>query len=262
VVRRVPLQQGQFRPSTIFVPAGGGASDNTSGIIGGGNRYNANSGRQGRVEELPPPHYRCHRCGEGGHFIQFCPTNSDPQYDRMKKSTGIPKVFLQALPDSMDSGVSGALLMPGGGRAIVKPNSAEFDRMAQAEKQKTKQNLVTPDLQCPLCKDLMKKAVQSSCCKKNFCDGCIRRALFEDPNSACPLCKKVSPPEMLTPNMKTRSDVVKLEEQRKNASHTSTADEPPPLEPSEKADGESRDERPSGSSRGAGSDRSRRSPPR
>ncbi|KAI1265622.1 hypothetical protein F5Y18DRAFT_426712 [Xylariaceae sp. FL1019] len=30
----------------------------------------------------PPKRYTCKRCGNGGHWIQFCPTNLDPQFDR------------------------------------------------------------------------------------------------------------------------------------------------------------------------------------
>ena len=41
----------------------------------------------------PPPGYRCHRCGETGHFIRACPTNGDPAFDirRPKNPTGIPR---------------------------------------------------------------------------------------------------------------------------------------------------------------------------
>lgn len=30
-----------------------------------------------------------------GHYINYCPTNGDPSFDKVKKSTGIPKIFLK-----------------------------------------------------------------------------------------------------------------------------------------------------------------------
>lgn len=47
--------------------------------------------------QKPPADYVCHRCNIPGHFIQFCPTLSDPdfvpEYERRCPS-GIPKKFL------------------------------------------------------------------------------------------------------------------------------------------------------------------------
>lgn len=71
----------------------------------------------------PPPTYICHRCGQGGHFINHCPTNGDPKYDfvRVKNSTGIPKTFLVPVSAS-EAALPGTLLTPGGGLAKVAPN--------------------------------------------------------------------------------------------------------------------------------------------
>ena len=37
--------------------------------------------------KTPPPHYVCHRCQQGGHWISACPTNGDTAFDfrRIKK---------------------------------------------------------------------------------------------------------------------------------------------------------------------------------
>lgn len=32
----------------------------------------------------PPPGYECRRCGKPGHFIQHCPTNNDPSFDKSR----------------------------------------------------------------------------------------------------------------------------------------------------------------------------------
>jgi len=37
-------------------------------------------------DSKPPPGYRCHRCKKEGHYIQFCPTNSDPAYDQHNRA--------------------------------------------------------------------------------------------------------------------------------------------------------------------------------
>jgi E3 ubiquitin-protein ligase RBBP6 len=31
---------------------------------------------------VPPAHYICHRCHQPGHYIKFCPTNGNPEYER------------------------------------------------------------------------------------------------------------------------------------------------------------------------------------
>jgi hypothetical protein len=37
-------------------------------------------------DSKPPPGYKCHRCKKDGHYIQFCPTNSDPAYDQHNRA--------------------------------------------------------------------------------------------------------------------------------------------------------------------------------
>jgi len=228
IVRRVPvLLQSSFATYGGYptVPGGQQGDLSVAGRYTNTHRYNNNTGEGRR----PPPGYMCHRCGQPGHFIQYCPTNGDPAFNKFKKSTGIPKVFLQTVTEPGRSGASeGALMLPGGGLAVMKPNSAEFDRLTNSLKVH-KKNVVDKELLCPICKGMMKKAVVSSCCKENFCDGCIRRALFEDANSTCPVCKKVSPPEMLTPNMMIRKKVGKREELQ-GASAALADDAPPMLE--------------------------------
>ena len=43
---------------------------------GGGGPYNMN-----KMSSKPPPGYVCKRCGNPGHFIKECPTNTDPTFD-------------------------------------------------------------------------------------------------------------------------------------------------------------------------------------
>ena len=49
-----------------------------------------------------------------GHFINNCPTNGDPSFDKVKKSTGIPKIFLkpvegQTVSDMWKNDIPGTL---------------------------------------------------------------------------------------------------------------------------------------------------------
>ena len=48
------------------------------------------------TSKVPPPHYVCHRCGQGGHWISACPTNGDTAFDfrRIKKVSQFSICFL------------------------------------------------------------------------------------------------------------------------------------------------------------------------
>lgn len=96
-------------------------------------------------------------------------------------------------------------MTPGGGLAIVKHNSDPFDKLSQSMQRK-QTNQIPKELQCPICKNILKDAVTTACCGVNFCDHCILRAIYDDPNSCCPNCKKVKcSSKDLTPNQKIRS---------------------------------------------------------
>lgn len=98
-------------------------------------------------------------------------------------------------------------MTPGGGLAIVKHNSDPFDRLSQSMQRK-QTTQIPKDLQCPICKNLLKEAVITSCCGVNFCNHCILRAFYDDPNNCCPNCKKAKcSANDLTPNQKIRSMV-------------------------------------------------------
>jgi len=89
---------------------------NIHGHHGGRTRHNFGS-------TLPPGNYICHRCGKPGHYIQFCPTNNDPNFNtpRVKKPTGIPRSFLVPVSES-EAGQTGIMMLPGGGFAKMAPN--------------------------------------------------------------------------------------------------------------------------------------------
>ena len=56
------------------------------------NNMNGNNGNNGDGKQSyrsqrgdPPPGYICHRCHVSGHWIQDCPTNGDPKYDKKNR---------------------------------------------------------------------------------------------------------------------------------------------------------------------------------
>ncbi|EEF31481.1 retinoblastoma-binding protein, putative [Ricinus communis] len=108
-------------------------------------------------KKTPPEGYVCRRCHVPGHFIQHCPTNSDPNYDFKRKKTAFAAALLQQ-------------------------NEAAFDKQFECPTSKKSQGSpsdVPPELLCTLCKQVMKDAsLTSKCCFDSFCDRCIRDHLI------------------------------------------------------------------------------------
>lgn len=151
---------------------------------------------------VPPPSYICHRCNKPGHYIQFCPTNDDPniQVVKVRKATGIPKSFLKQTDDFIEGGV----LLPTGGYATVMVNDQEFDKLVSRDKPR----IIPSGLSCPICKRLFESAVLIPCCGVSYCDGCVTRSLVEDTKMHCPNCKKkLATLDNLIPNMSLRASV-------------------------------------------------------
>ncbi|KAJ8667352.1 hypothetical protein QAD02_009014 [Eretmocerus hayati] len=160
-----------------------------------------------------PPHYRCHKCHQPGHWIKNCPLGLNQESVDIKKSTGIPRSFM--VPVAGPS-VPGAMMTPGGTFAVPA-----IDHQAYKEGKKEKPPFgCTPepaaekpeipgDLVCTICKDLLTDAVMIPCCGTSFCDDCIRTFLLESEDHECPDCneKDVSP-ESLIPNRYLRNAVM------------------------------------------------------
>ncbi|KAK9454634.1 DWNN domain-containing protein [Dipodascopsis uninucleata] len=92
--------------------------------------------RPAAPDHPPPAGYVCYRCGQKGHWIQTCPTNSDPNWEhrRVKRTTGIPRSFLKTvskeeLTASNNSGGSGlekVMINEDGDYVVVQPDSAAW----------------------------------------------------------------------------------------------------------------------------------------
>lgn len=86
----------------------------------GGNMYPDRAPR-------PSANYVCHRCNQPGHWIDQCPTNGDPTYDKIKvrAPTGIPRSMLR----QVDAPESGTGLQDSSGHFVtLQPNEEEFAR--------------------------------------------------------------------------------------------------------------------------------------
>ena len=167
--------------------------------------------------KIPPPSYTCYRCGLKGHFINFCPTNADPNFKtpRIKKTTGIPKTFLKPASSPSEDNV---MIASDGTLVAVAPNEAMWNRMTAA-KSILDTSVIPSHLKCPICKGLMKEAIEMPCCGAAYCDDCVRTVLigpeegterFSD-KFICPSCKR-NPiyPDTLLPNKIVRRAVDEL----------------------------------------------------
>lgn len=157
----------------------------------------------------PPPSYVCHRCGEKGHWIQACPTNSDPTFDgrpRVKRTTGIPRSFLKTVekPTTLanDGTVddtkqpSGIMVNAEGEWVVAEPDKAAWEKYqakakvsaeAQQAAAEGSTELRERGLECSIDKRLFVDPVKTPCCEKTFCRDCITNALVDN-DLKCPEC--------------------------------------------------------------------------
>lgn len=125
-----PIHRGPMRPQTSRPPPGPGGSGGPGGGGGGGpggGGFRPQHAPPGSIDHKPPPSgYICYRCGQKGHWIQDCPTNSDRAFDdrpRIKRTTGIPKSFLQTVEGpGNEASPSGVMVTAEGGFVIARPD--------------------------------------------------------------------------------------------------------------------------------------------
>lgn len=112
---------------------------------------------------VPTSNYICYRCGQKGHFIQNCPTNSDKNYDyiRVRKPTGIPKSFLKPVSEEEL------------GTIITEQGKMRVElRLEEWKKLKGDNFEVPAEFKCPSCEMLLIATVKSNC-NHYFCEGCL-----------------------------------------------------------------------------------------
>ncbi|KAF8906284.1 DWNN domain-containing protein [Gymnopilus junonius] len=179
-----------------------------------------------------PPSYVCYRCGQKGHWIQDCPTNSDREFDnrpRIKRTTGIPRSMLKAVETPSGSELTqGVMVTPEGGYVVAQPDLASWQKQVARPKGLTPAEIrekVPSDasLACPIDNKLFRDAVKTPCCSKAYCEECIQTYLLER-DFICPNCgKKIASLDKLTVDKFTRTRVADyiekaIEESKKEGS--------------------------------------------
>lgn len=141
-----------------------------------------------KTTTIPPESYVCYRCGQKGHFIHNCPTNSDRAYDQLRTRVpaGVPKDFLQRVGED------------------------HMQIVVQTGEWKKRQNLLTltnvpEEFRCCECRGILNNACKSSC-GHFFCEGCAVE------KEKCVKCRKVI--YSLSPNANKREEVQELIEKR------------------------------------------------
>lgn len=163
----------------------------------------------------PPVTYVCFRCGVKGHWLQFCPTQGNKEFDkfRVKKTTGIPRSFLKTIATADGTGSDGVadgaelppqvppnqsvMVTPNGELVVAEANEQLWNELSQ--RTNLHSSAVTQDLhekareldalevgvwvptalKCLLCSGLYRDAAFIHCCKSIFCDACIRHHLTQ-----------------------------------------------------------------------------------
>lgn len=152
----------------------------------------------------PPPGYVCYRCQQKGHWIQACPTNSDPDFKpvaRVKRTTGIPRSFLKAHNAEDGDPESGSVFMDSSGVLVTVRTDdrawSKFQEKTNVIKQQAakieaaNKELRERGLECPIDESLFVDPVKTPCCGKTYCHRCIDDALVEG-GLVCPNCSEES----------------------------------------------------------------------
>ncbi|OTA02122.1 MPE1, zinc knuckle domain-containing protein MPE1 [Trichoderma parareesei] len=172
--------------------------------------FKPGSKRPANVPDHDPPNgYICYRCGNKGHWIQLCPTNDDPDFDnrpRVKRTTGIPRSFLQKVDKSVilaqsegddTKRPSGIMVNAEGDFVIAEPDKASWEQFqakaksssaAAKSSQAEDKEVQERGLECSIDKKMFIEPMKTPCCQKTFCNDCITNALIES-DFVCPACQ-------------------------------------------------------------------------
>lgn len=111
-------QQDQMSQAT-YRGGYGGAGGGFRGRGGGPPRGGFTGSRS---HEPPGPGYICHRCGKKGHWIQDCPTNSNPDWNdkpKLKRTTGIPRSMLKTVEQPTDEQRKAGVMITSDGDFVI-----------------------------------------------------------------------------------------------------------------------------------------------
>jgi hypothetical protein len=145
---------------------------------------------------VPHGGYRCHKCGEAGHFIQDCPLNTEEgRAGKVRQARGIPKTFLESISEAEASKVGTGAFVSSEGDLVIMKQATKEERLrlvgpsVDVELQRTFGacwSEIKECMLCYLCGESPKNPVVTSCCGELFCRQCILghldRRLMECPN--------------------------------------------------------------------------------
>eukprot|EP00127_Corallochytrium_limacisporum_P003474 Clim_evm102s149 gene=Clim_evmTU102s149 len=226
VATRAPQQMGKEMSEEERIAAVMGQASQQYGAptladrqrLTGQQRYQLQQQNRRRIQDpsVPPPdNYTCYRCGEKGHWIQFCPTHGDENYSKQakaKKPLGIPTSFLAKVDDDKKDDTLTFRMSDG----TVTAASIALTHVARSGGVKKYEGPIPEELKCPICGKAFREASMTGCCHKTYCDDCIRNKLLDN-GMVCPNCSTPNQgPDTLEPDHEARGAVVKLELGRYN----------------------------------------------
>ncbi|XP_064120371.1 E3 ubiquitin-protein ligase RBBP6-like isoform X2 [Macrobrachium nipponense] len=159
--------------------------------------------RASKMTGIVPIGYKCYKCNKAGHWVTMCPLNNQD----LRKSTGIPSMFLE---EAKDPNAPGVMITQTG--KLVRLRDMGGDNNTGKHIPPAERPAPPDELECQLCKEILKDAVLIPCCAVAYCDDCIRNHLLDSEEHVCPACGKEGiGPDTLIPNRYLRIKVQEFE---------------------------------------------------
>merc|ERR1719464_1221725 len=214
-------------------PMGGTRPPMAGGVPGGAGRGSYQSQRGD-----PPPGYVCHRCHVSGHWIQDCPTNGDPKFDKrnhrggggMRSHLPVPK---PATPEKLSGDTSATTHVPTqqvivgtkcyqiptnvyesfhGDHSKIKAYIEISSGATSFSQSVTTSNPAAPTIdsryKCEICQGYYVDARFTPCCHSTYCNECIRQKITNNPTEIrCPSCEDLFEARLLPKNVRLQDKV-------------------------------------------------------
>ncbi|VDK75301.1 unnamed protein product [Litomosoides sigmodontis] len=148
----------------------------------------------------PPPTYVCNRCSQSGHWYKNCPMLNT------RRTTGI--TMDELMETTSDDPL--AMLHPSGKYVVPIMHWKARQKKPEVAKPEPEIREIPPELKCPICSQLLRDAVLTTCCGDSFCADCLQQRLLETPNAKCPgtnCFQTAVSADKLVPNLKMRQAV-------------------------------------------------------
>lgn len=77
--------------------------------------------------------YHCHRCGQSGHYIKYCPTNGDPNFDPVNRLLNVPQANRKKLTnlEGIDTANKTVVKNSDGTYEIFEPSKSGREKIAR-----------------------------------------------------------------------------------------------------------------------------------